>query len=181
MVQYWWPSTHVLVGNLNYLIALHIGSLYLCITDCNHAIHKWYNIDGLMLLWNSIPRCPFCRLLSTCDMQFQEHFLFSVWWHQMAHALKWMTLSPSKGCAVTGNGQMIAVSELVKVGIGPGSVCTTRIQARVGIPQFSAILECAKVAHQRGAHITSDKQDKQQKSARLCIRDNRDNRTNNIL
>ena len=47
-------------------------------------------------------------------------------------------------------------ADIVKVGIGPGSVCTTRIQTGVGYPQLSAIMECADAAHGLGGHIISD-------------------------
>jgi GMP reductase len=47
-------------------------------------------------------------------------------------------------------------ADVVKVGIGPGSVCTTRTQTGVGVPQFSAIIECADAAHGVGGHICSD-------------------------
>lgn len=47
-------------------------------------------------------------------------------------------------------------ADIIKVGIGPGSVCTTRIQTGVGYPQLSAIIECADAAHGLGAHIISD-------------------------
>ena len=47
-------------------------------------------------------------------------------------------------------------ADIVKVGIGPGSVCTTRIQTGVGYPQLSAIIECADAAHGLGAHIIGD-------------------------
>lgn len=46
--------------------------------------------------------------------------------------------------------------DVVKVGIGPGSVCTTRIKTGVGHPQLSAIIECADAAHGLGGHIISD-------------------------
>uniref|UniRef100_A0A6C0IYA3 GMP reductase n=1 Tax=viral metagenome TaxID=1070528 RepID=A0A6C0IYA3_9ZZZZ len=46
--------------------------------------------------------------------------------------------------------------DIVKVGIGSGSVCTTRLQTGVGMPQLSAVLECADAAHGVGAHIISD-------------------------
>lgn len=46
--------------------------------------------------------------------------------------------------------------DIVKVGIGPGSVCTTRIQTGVGYPQLSAIIECADAAHGLGGHIIAD-------------------------
>ena len=47
-------------------------------------------------------------------------------------------------------------ADIIKVGIGPGSVCTTRIQTGVGYPQLSAIIECADAAHGLGAHIIGD-------------------------
>jgi GMP reductase len=47
-------------------------------------------------------------------------------------------------------------ADIVKVGIGPGSVCTTRIQTGIGYPQLSAIIECAEAAHGMGALIIGD-------------------------
>ena len=47
-------------------------------------------------------------------------------------------------------------ADIIKVGIGPGSVCTTRIQTGVGYPQLSAIMECADAAHGLGGHIIAD-------------------------
>ena len=46
--------------------------------------------------------------------------------------------------------------DIVKVGIGPGSACTTRLKTGVGMPQLSAILECADAAHGVGGHIIAD-------------------------
>lgn len=46
--------------------------------------------------------------------------------------------------------------DIVKVGIGPGSVCTTRKMTGVGYPQLSAVIECADAAHGVGGHICSD-------------------------
>ena len=47
-------------------------------------------------------------------------------------------------------------ADIVKVGIGPGSVCTTRIKTGVGYPQLSAVMECADAAHGLGGHIIAD-------------------------
>jgi GMP reductase len=47
-------------------------------------------------------------------------------------------------------------ADIVKVGIGPGSVCTTRIQTGCGYPQLSAIIECSDAAHGLGGHIIAD-------------------------
>ena len=51
---------------------------------------------------------------------------------------------------------ILSGADIVKVGIGPGSVCTTRIQTGVGYPQLSAVIECADAAHGLGAHIIAD-------------------------
>jgi GMP reductase len=51
---------------------------------------------------------------------------------------------------------MLSGADIVKVGIGPGSVCTTRIQTGVGFPQLSAVIECADAAHGLGGHIIAD-------------------------
>ena len=51
---------------------------------------------------------------------------------------------------------ILAGADIVKVGIGPGSVCTTRIQTGVGYPQLSAVIECADAAHGLGGHVIAD-------------------------
>jgi len=63
------------------------------------------------------------------------------------------------GNVVTGDmveALIFAGADIVKVGIGPGSVCTTRKKTGVGYPQLSAVLECADNAHGLSAHIISD-------------------------
>ncbi len=51
---------------------------------------------------------------------------------------------------------LLAGADAVKVGIGPGSVCTTRVKTGVGYPQLSAVIECADAAHGLGGQIISD-------------------------
>lgn len=51
---------------------------------------------------------------------------------------------------------LLSGADIIKVGIGPGSVCTTRKQTGVGYPQLSAILECADAAHGLNGHVISD-------------------------
>ena len=46
--------------------------------------------------------------------------------------------------------------QAIKIGIGPGSVCTTRRQTGVGYPQLSAVIECADAAHGLGGHVIAD-------------------------
>lgn len=49
-----------------------------------------------------------------------------------------------------------AGADIVKVGIGPGAMCTTRVMTGVGRPQFSAVLECAEEAKKHGKHVWAD-------------------------
>ena len=51
---------------------------------------------------------------------------------------------------------IMAGADIVKIGIGPGSVCTTRKLTGVGYPQLSATMECADAAHGLGGHIITD-------------------------
>jgi len=83
--------------------------------------------------------------------------------HFVQHVRKVRATYPTKtiiaGNVVTGEmveELILSGADLVKVGIGPGSVCTTRKQTGVGYPQLSAVLECADAAHGLGGHVISD-------------------------
>lgn len=54
------------------------------------------------------------------------------------------------------NALIDAGADVVKVGVGPGSICTTRVVAGVGMPQISAVVECAKAARKKGRNIIAD-------------------------
>lgn len=63
------------------------------------------------------------------------------------------------GNVVTGEGTgrlVEAGADIVKVGVGPGAMCTTRMMTGVGRPQFSAVLECATEAARMGRHVWAD-------------------------
>src|SRR5436309_6851753 len=63
------------------------------------------------------------------------------------------------GNVVTADGvtdRVRAGADIVKVGVGPGAMCTTRMMTGVGRPQFSAVLECASAARELGAHVWAD-------------------------
>jgi IMP dehydrogenase len=63
------------------------------------------------------------------------------------------------GNVVTASGVadlVAAGADIVKVGVGPGAMCTTRMMTGVGRPQFSAVLECAAEARRLGAHVWAD-------------------------
>lgn len=54
------------------------------------------------------------------------------------------------------NALLDAGADVVKVGIGPGSICTTRVVAGIGVPQLTAVLDCAEAADKRGKRIIAD-------------------------
>ncbi len=63
------------------------------------------------------------------------------------------------GNVATGDGTRALIdagADAVKIGIGPGSICTTRIVAGVGVPQLTAILDAAEVAHRAGIPVIAD-------------------------
>jgi len=49
-----------------------------------------------------------------------------------------------------------AGADAIKVGIGPGSICTTRVVTGIGVPQITAVFECARAAHRRGVTVIAD-------------------------
>jgi IMP dehydrogenase len=58
--------------------------------------------------------------------------------------------------AVAAKDLIAAGANAVKVGIGPGAICTTRVISGVGVPQVSAIMNCAKVAESQGIPVIAD-------------------------
>ena len=86
---------------------------------------------------------------------YSEHFVSYVTRVREAHPDKVIIA----GNVVTGEmveELILKGADLVKVGIGPGSVCTTRVKTGVGYPQLSATIECADAAHGVGGQIISD-------------------------
>ena len=63
------------------------------------------------------------------------------------------------GNVATGDGVRACAdhgADVVKIGVGPGSICTTRVVTGVGVPQFSAVLECARAGNDRGVATVAD-------------------------
>jgi len=74
-------------------------------------------------------------------------------------AQKYKDVIVAAGNVVTAEGTLALIdagADVVKVGVGPGSICTTRVVAGVGMPQISAVIECAKAAKARGKTIIAD-------------------------
>nr|MBA3605358.1 IMP dehydrogenase [Acidimicrobiia bacterium] len=68
-----------------------------------------------------------------------------------------VTLVAGNVVTTEGTRQLIeAGADIVKVGVGPGAMCTTRMMTGVGRPQFSAVVECAEEARRHGRHVWAD-------------------------
>jgi IMP dehydrogenase len=70
-----------------------------------------------------------------------------------------LSLPLAAGNVVSAEGTRDLISagaSIVKVGVGPGAMCTTRMMTGVGRPQFSAVLECSSAARQLGGHVWAD-------------------------
>ena len=86
---------------------------------------------------------------------YSEHFVHFV--QKVRKALPYVTIIAGNVVTADMTQELIMNgADIVKVGIGPGSVCTTRIQTGVGYPQLSAVIECADAAHGLGGHVIAD-------------------------
>ncbi len=72
---------------------------------------------------------------------------------------RWATLPIIAGNVVTAEGTLALIeagADAIKVGVGAGSICTTRIISGAGMPQMSAVYECAQAAHPKGIPVIAD-------------------------
>ncbi|MCC7079409.1 MAG: GMP reductase [Burkholderiales bacterium] len=145
------------------------------------ALHKYYGVDALVAFFSARgAQCPhfysmgitkadndkFERVLARAGDSvrnvcidvangYSESFVRFVEAFRRAHP----ALTLMAGNVVTGEMTeelILSGADIVKVGIGPGSVCTTRITTGVGYPQLSAVIECADAAHGLNGLICAD-------------------------
>uniref|UniRef100_A0A8C7T817 GMP reductase n=1 Tax=Oncorhynchus mykiss TaxID=8022 RepID=A0A8C7T817_ONCMY len=131
------------------------------------AIHKHYSVDDWKEFATKNPECvPSAQGQAKGTLTgwyicvdvangYSEHFVHFV----KDVRQKYPTHTIMAGNVVTGEmveELILAGADIIKVGIGPGSVCTTRKKTGVGYPQLSAVIECADAAHGLGGHIISD-------------------------
>eukprot|EP01038_Epipyxis_sp_PR26KG_P014629 gene14629-19649_t len=174
-----WTGIPIMAANMDTVGTFEMAaafSSYKMVT----CIHKHYSVDE-WVDWaiSNVDLLPFVAIsMGTSDEDFQkvvdvvskvnigficidvangysEHFVM--------HVRKTRETFPSKtiiaGNVVTGEmveELLLSGADIIKIGIGPGSVCTTRKQTGVGYPQLSAILECADAAHGLNGHVISD-------------------------
>lgn len=147
------------------------------------ALHKFYNTGTLVSFFQSLQSGYSFYTLGISDddlmkfrlvyskLQPQQHYLHKVcidvangYSERFNKFIKDFRAEFPKIVIMAGNvvtGEMteeliLSGADIVKVGIGPGSVCTTRMKTGVGYPQLSAIIECADAAHGLGALICGD-------------------------
>uniref|UniRef100_A0A7S1UE12 GMP reductase n=1 Tax=Phaeomonas parva TaxID=124430 RepID=A0A7S1UE12_9STRA len=103
-----------------------------------------------------VKECPEVKMLCIDIANgYSEHFVDHVRRCRERHA----DMGIIAGNVVTGEmveELLLTGADAIKVGIGPGSVCTTRYQTGVGYPQLSAVIECADAAHGLNGHIVAD-------------------------
>ncbi len=176
-----WSGVPVIAANMD-----SVGSFEMAAALAKHdvmtAIHKHYSVEN----WAEFVKQADTQTLNnsmvstgTSDNDFQktkdvmalsEELIFicidianGYSEHLVDYVQKVRNAFPNKvivaGNVVTGDmveELILAGADIVKVGIGPGSVCTTRVKTGVGYPQLSAIIECADAAHGLGGRIIGD-------------------------
>lgn len=176
-----WSGVPIIAANMD-----SVGSFDMAIALANHgvmtAIHKHYSVEQ----WSNFIKDNDPKVLNnsmvstgTSDADFQktkdimaltDDLIFicidiaNGYSEHLVHYVQRVRAEfPDKvisaGNVVTGDmveELILAGADIVKVGIGPGSVCTTRVKTGVGYPQLSAIIECADAAHGLSGMIIGD-------------------------
>jgi GMP reductase len=149
--------------------------------QCSVALHKHYSVDEYVQFFNALEKKS--TAFYSMGITGADYDKFKSVMQGAGSAIQYLCIDVANGYTETfgrfvrkirdefpsltimaGNvvtGEMteelvLAGADIVKVGIGPGSVCTTRKMTGVGYPQLSATIECADAAHGLGGHICTD-------------------------
>jgi len=158
----------------------------LCAFDMMTALHKHYKVEELVEFFTSTLEASYTKNvlysmgISAQDMRKFHHFYEAVktkmkvlpticidvangYTEDFASAIKYIKeCYPVKimaGNVVTRQGVLnlgLAGADIIKIGVGPGSVCTTRKLTGIGFPQFSAVIECVEAAKNVGVKVVAD-------------------------
>ena len=147
------------------------------------AVHKHYPVEELVSFFGEQGAGPHHYAFYSLGILPHDLKKFEEVWQRTGGGIRWVCIDVANGYTETfldfvkrfrerypevvlmaGNvvtadvteALILAGVDIVKVGIGPGSVCTTRRMTGVGYPQLSAIIECADAAHGLGGHICGD-------------------------
>lgn len=178
--KYVWEGTPIIAANMDTTGTFEVYDI-LCKYKCVTAMHKFYSPDDYKNAHLKYYLDPNYFMVSTGITEESLQYLQDVFsviscnWICIDVANGYMSslipfckkvreLFPDK-IIVAGNvvsGDIVkellldGKVDVVKVGIGPGSACTTRIKTGVGVPQLSAIMECSKAANEVGGYIIGD-------------------------
>ncbi|MAV65039.1 MAG: GMP reductase [Candidatus Marinimicrobia bacterium] len=145
------------------------------------CLHKFYNLKDFKKRWETTPLDPNYFMISTgiderrfSDLNDMVEFTGCKWLCiDIANGYMEQLVTFCKKCRATWKDMIIVAGnvatremveeliingevDVVKVGIGPGSACLTRLKTGVGVPQLSAIIDCADAAHGLNANIIGD-------------------------
>ncbi|WP_110876354.1 GMP reductase [Franconibacter helveticus] len=176
-----WSGVPVIAANMDTVGTFGMAKA-LAEFDILTAVHKHYSVQEWQEFLNATPESVLQHVIvstGTSDADFNKTKEILA----LSPALKFICIDVANGYSehfvkfvskaretwpdkaiIAGNvvtGEMceeliLAGADIVKVGIGPGSVCTTRVKTGVGYPQLSAVIECADAAHGLGGRIISD-------------------------
>ncbi|XP_067595653.1 GMP reductase 2 isoform X3 [Pseudorca crassidens] len=137
----------IIAANMDTVGTFEIAKV-LCKFSLFTAVHKHYSLEQWNEFASQNPDCleHLAASSGTSSADFEQL-------GQILDAI------PQAGNVVTGEmveELILSGADIIKVGIGPGSVCTTRKKTGVGYPQLSAVMECADAAHGLKGHIISD-------------------------
>lgn len=176
-----WSGVPVIAANMDTVGTFGMAQA-LAAFEILTAVHKHYSVQEWQAFLDSVPETVLQHVIvstGTSDADFNKTKEILA----LSPALKFICIDVANGYSehfvqfvskaretwpdkaiIAGNvvtGEMceeliLAGADIVKVGIGPGSVCTTRVKTGVGYPQLSAVIECADAAHGLGGRIISD-------------------------
>ncbi|MEZ9937925.1 GMP reductase, partial [Vibrio breoganii] len=176
-----WSGVPVIAANMDSVASFEMAAA-LAEHDVMTAVHKHYTVEQWAEFANTADKKTLNNVFvstGTSDAEFEktkqimalsDEFIFicidianGYSEHLVEYVQRVRAEFPDKvisaGNVVTGDmveELILAGADIVKVGIGPGSVCTTRVKTGVGYPQLSAIIECADAAHGLGGRIIGD-------------------------
>ncbi|MBW2452695.1 MAG: GMP reductase [Deltaproteobacteria bacterium] len=176
-----WSGVPIIAANMD-----TIGTFEVAKVLADHrmlcAVHKHYSLDEWTAFISSQDEAIFDRIMVSTGVSEQDFSQLAQTIDQHP-SLQFICVDVANGYAesfveyvakvrqqfpdktiIAGNvvtGEMVeelilSGADIVKVGIGPGSVCTTRVKTGIGYPQLSAVIECADAAHGLGGRIISD-------------------------
>ena len=142
-------AMHVALYNYDMLTAICKFTKYVQVENAIQTIGLDTNLD-------EIAYDPMWICLDVAN-GYTERFMSFVEQMRKHEATKNSIIIAGNVCTPEATEQIIlAGADIVKIGIGPGSVCTTRKMTGIGYPQLSATIECADAAHGLGGHIITD-------------------------